>query len=175
MHTPMTPSHKHSTKALKYTSLSSKNITWDQSSLHILKSAILWGFPVGLVVKNLPAMQEMRETQVRSLGGKIPWRRTWQSTPVFLPGESHGQRSLVSHSLWSHKGSETTVPPTPLLSPYGWCAYKERLGHRHTHRRKNRRQAKKRGFRRKSLADILTSDVQPPELWENRFWSWYLF
>ena len=95
---------------------------------------------------------------------KILWRREWQSTPVFLPGESHGQRSLVSHSLWSHKGSETTVPPTPLLSPYGWCAYKERLGHRHTHRRKNRRQAKKRGFRRKSLADILTSDVQPPEL-----------
>ena len=27
--------------------------------------------------------------------GKIPWRRAWQSTPVFLPGESHGQRSLA--------------------------------------------------------------------------------
>ena len=30
--------------------------------------------------------------------GKIPWRRAWQPTPVFLPGESHGQRSLVSYS-----------------------------------------------------------------------------
>ena len=43
-------------------------------------------------VKNSPAMQE---TQVPSLVGKIPWRRAWQPTPVFLPGESHGQRSLV--------------------------------------------------------------------------------
>jgi len=34
---------------------------------------------------------------------KIPWRRAWQPTPVFLPGESHGQRSLVGYSLWDHK------------------------------------------------------------------------
>jgi len=31
--------------------------------------------------------------------GKIPWRRAWQPTPVFLPGKSHGQKSLVGHSL----------------------------------------------------------------------------
>ena len=31
--------------------------------------------------------------------GKIPWRRKWQPTPIFLPGESHGQRSLVGYSL----------------------------------------------------------------------------
>ena len=30
--------------------------------------------------------------------GKIPWRRKWQHTPVFLPGESHGRRSLVGYS-----------------------------------------------------------------------------
>ena len=34
---------------------------------------------------------------------KIPWRRKWQPTPVFLPGESHGQRSLTGYSLWGHK------------------------------------------------------------------------
>ena len=39
---------------------------------------------------------------------KIPWRRKWQSTPVFLPGESHGQRSLVGYSPWDHKESDTT-------------------------------------------------------------------
>ena len=39
---------------------------------------------------------------------KIPWRRAWQSTPVFLPGESHGQRSLASCSPWGHKESDTT-------------------------------------------------------------------
>ena len=44
----------------------------------------------GSVVKKLPAMLE---TWVQSL--EIPWRRNWQPTPVFLPGESHGQRSLV--------------------------------------------------------------------------------
>ena len=37
---------------------------------------------------------------------KIPWRRARQPTPVFLPGESHGQRSLVG--LWGHKDSDTT-------------------------------------------------------------------
>ena len=34
---------------------------------------------------------------------KIPWRRKWQPTPVFLPGKSHGQRSLAVYSPWCHK------------------------------------------------------------------------
>ena len=40
--------------------------------------------------------------------GKIPWRKAWQPTPVFLPGESHGQRSLVGYSLWGCKELDTT-------------------------------------------------------------------
>ena len=45
---------------------------------------------------------------------KIPWRRTWQLTPVFLPGESHGQRSLVGYSPWGCKELDTTeVIPSP--------------------------------------------------------------
>ena len=39
---------------------------------------------------------------------KIPWRKTWQPTPVFLPGEFHGQRSLEGYSPWGHKESDTT-------------------------------------------------------------------
>ena len=39
---------------------------------------------------------------------KIPWRRAWQPTPVFLPGESHRQRSLAGHSPWGGKESDTT-------------------------------------------------------------------
>ena len=39
----------------------------------------------------------LQEMQVRSLGGNIPWRRAWQPPPVFLPGEFHGQRSLVAY------------------------------------------------------------------------------
>ena len=40
--------------------------------------------------------------------GKIPWRRAWQPTPVFLPGEFHGQRSLVGYSPSGHKESDMT-------------------------------------------------------------------
>ena len=39
---------------------------------------------------------------------KIPWRGKWQPTPVFLPGESHGQRSLVGYSSWGHRELNTT-------------------------------------------------------------------
>ena len=51
-------------------------------------------------VKNLPAMQE---TWVQSLVGKIPCRRNWLPTPVFLPREFHGQRSLAGYSPWGHR------------------------------------------------------------------------
>ena len=40
--------------------------------------------------------------------GKIPWRRAWRPTPVFLPGESHGQRNLVGYSPWGHTESDMT-------------------------------------------------------------------
>ena len=40
--------------------------------------------------------------------GKIPWRRAWQTTPVFLPGKFHGQRSLVGYRPWGHKESDAT-------------------------------------------------------------------
>ena len=39
---------------------------------------------------------------------KIPWRRAWQPTPVFWPGESHLQRSLTVCSPWGHKELDTT-------------------------------------------------------------------
>ena len=40
--------------------------------------------------------------------GKIPWRRAWQPTSVFLPGEFHGERSLAGDSPWGCKESDTT-------------------------------------------------------------------
>ena len=43
--------------------------------------------------------------------GKIPWRRTWKPTLVFLTGESHGERSLVCYSPWGRKESDTTEAP----------------------------------------------------------------
>ena len=58
---------------------------------------------VAQMVENLPAVQET-------------WRREWQPTPVFLPGEFHGQRRLAGYSPWGPKESDTTERLT--LSPY---------------------------------------------------------
>ena len=51
------------------------------------------------MVKNLPdSAEDMIRCGFDPWVGKIPWRRALQPTPVFLPGESHGQRSLAGHS-----------------------------------------------------------------------------
>ena len=59
---------------------------------------IIGAFQVALVVSSLPANAEDIRNQVQSLSPQIPWRRAWQPTPVFLPEESHGQRSLEGYS-----------------------------------------------------------------------------
>ena len=73
--------------------------------------AITQGASLGAqLVKSLSSTQE---TWI----GKIPWRRKWQHTPVFFPGELHGQRSLVGYSPRGCKELDTT----------------EQLTHTHTH------------------------------------------
>ena len=64
---------------------------------------------VAQMVKSLPAK---RGTQVQSLGQEDPLRKKWQPTPVFLPGKSHGQRTLVRYGPWGPKKSDTTSRPT---------------------------------------------------------------
>ena len=59
------------------------------------------GFPGGSVVKNLSA--NAADTSFNPWVGKIPWRRKWQPTPVFLPGKSHEQRSLADYNPWGCK------------------------------------------------------------------------
>ena len=44
--------------------------------------------------------------------GKDTWRGEWLPTPIFLPGELHGQRSLVGYSAWGRKESDMTEQPT---------------------------------------------------------------
>ena len=71
----------------------------------LLYALIEWLSLAAQMVKHLSTMQE---TRVWSLGWEDPWRRKWQSTPVLLPGKSHGQRSLIGYSPWSCKESDTT-------------------------------------------------------------------
>ena len=72
---------------------------------------------------------------------KIPWRREWLPTPVFLPGEFHGKRSLVGYSPWGHKELDrighltlSFYHPTPLCRefscPFGhpWSSVSVQLG-----------------------------------------------
>ena len=64
------------------------------------------------MVKNLPANAgDLNRHEFDPWVRKTPWRRPWQPTPVFLPGESHGQRGLAGYSPKGHKESDTTEAP----------------------------------------------------------------
>ena len=62
----------------------------------------------GSVVNNLPAMQKTQETRVWYLGLEGPPEEEMATTPVLLPGEYRGQRSLADYSPKGHKGSDMT-------------------------------------------------------------------
>ena len=71
----------------------------------VWKHKRLWkGFP-GDISGKQPACQSRRHKRHRfhPCIENVPWRRALQPTPVSLPGESHGQRSLVGYSAWGHK------------------------------------------------------------------------
>ena len=63
--------------------------------IYVVPHSVTRGFPAGSVVKNPPVKQE---TWVRSLGQEDPLEKEMQPTPVFLPGKSHEQSSLVGNS-----------------------------------------------------------------------------
>ena len=78
-------------------------------SLWVPGTVLSWGFPGGASGEE-PACQ-CRSCQRRGFDpwvGKIPWRRKWQSTPVFLPGKSHRQEEPGRPQRWGHKESDTT-------------------------------------------------------------------
>ena len=59
-------------------------------------------------LKCLPGILECRRPGFDPWVRKIPWRRKWQPTPVLLPGESHGGRSMVGYSPWGRKELDMT-------------------------------------------------------------------
>ena len=76
-------------------------------------STLAWRIPATGEPGGLQSMGSLRvghdgETSL-SLFTFMHWRRQWQPTPVFLPGESQGQGSLVSCCLWGHTESDTTA------------------------------------------------------------------
>ena len=108
-------------------------------TVHFGRKSLSAGFPGGAVVKNPPA-NILDAGSILGLG-KIPWRRQWQPIPVFLPGKSHGQRSLAGYSPRGCKESNMTehagVQPTPkqgvevegyALHSWGQSGYTHYLG-----------------------------------------------
>ena len=71
-------------------------------------------------------MQEIKRCRFDPCIGKIPWRRNWQSGPVFMPGKSHGPMSLAGYSPWRWKESETTEHERV-------CTHTHTNAHTHTH------------------------------------------
>ena len=83
------------------------SITTLGNILHLVITA--FGLPRWLSGKESASQwRSLRRHMFEPWLGKIPWRREWQPTPVFLPGESHGQRRLAGYGQWGHKESDTT-------------------------------------------------------------------
>ena len=94
-----------------------------------LKYSLGGAFPGGPPLKNPPAIQE---TWVSIPGPRSPWRKAWQPTPVFLPGESHGLRSLVGYRPSGHKGSDMTEV-TERSTAHSTCTGCRRLNPKSIH------------------------------------------
>ena len=67
-----------------------------------------------LVVQTVKNPPEVQETWINPWVGKIPWRE-WLPTPVFFPGEFHGQRSLGGYSRWGRKELDTAESLTRTM------------------------------------------------------------
>ena len=95
---------KNKSHILMHTYGIQKNGTHDPACREGMVSCLIEApiFPAGSEVKaSTPSARDLGS--IPGLG-RFPWRRKWQPTPVFLPGESHGQRSLVGYSLWGQTG-----------------------------------------------------------------------
>ena len=83
----------------------STGCSWSTDVFYLTFPMFKWASLVAQRVKRLPTMQE---TRVRSLSWEDPLAKEWQPTPVLLPGESQGQRSLVGYSPQDGKESYMT-------------------------------------------------------------------
>ena len=78
-----------------------------QKTIWLLLKKLNRGFPDGSAVRTYLQCRRLGKRCEYDLWvGKIPWRKEWLPTPVFLPRESHGQRSLVGYSPRGHKASD---------------------------------------------------------------------
>ena len=95
------------------------------------QALVLWKVPQGSsllahMVKSLSASAgDIKRHNFNPWVGKIPWRRKLQPIPIFLPGDSHGQRSLAGCHPWGHKESDMTKWLTLSLFNWFWCVARD--------------------------------------------------
>ena len=100
----LTLAHPHGNLGLKY----SREIMMDLRNHRLyVRVKAKNGLPRWLSVKKKKIHLTSRRCGFHPWVRKIPWRRKWKPTPVFLPGEFHRQRSLAGYSPWGHKASDT--------------------------------------------------------------------
>ena len=76
---------------------------------HLNPNNLFLGFPRWLRGKESTCQwRRCRRHKFDPWVGKMPWKRKWQTTPIFLPGKFHEQRSLAGYNPWGHKESDTT-------------------------------------------------------------------
>ena len=79
---------------------------------------VYWAPGASGIRTHLPTQVRLKRHWFNPWVRKTPWRRAWQPTPLFLPGEFHGQKSLVGYNLWGHTEldmTEVTYTPTHYM------------------------------------------------------------
>ena len=80
-------------------------------------------FGSSLVAQQVNHCLQCKRPRLNPWVGKIPWRREWLPTPVFLPGESLGQKNLACSTPWGHKVRLGWARFTSLLGEYSWFVW----------------------------------------------------
>ena len=124
--TPPSPAYRP-TSVLSPVVHSFSQLSWTEKDRktqnNMQRCALQQGLPRWLSGKE--ATCQLRRRRFKPWVGKSPWRREWQSTPIFLPGKSHGQGSLVGYGSWDCKESDTTERLSVTLQERGifqWIA-----------------------------------------------------
>ena len=106
------PSPMHESEKWKW----SRSVVSDSYGLQPTRLLRPWDFPGKNTGVSCQCLRwQCRRSRFNFWFGKIPQRRKWQPTPVFLPGEFHGQRSLAGYRPWGCKESDTNKWPTHMI------------------------------------------------------------
>ena len=120
VHTPGKPTANHFSSKQDSNLHGETSLDFQSNALTTEPSLLPRGFPGGSDGKE----STVQDNWVRSLVTKIPWRREWLCSPIFLPGKSHGQKNMADYSPWDRKESDTVEYVRAHTHNFGYiCDY----------------------------------------------------